>query len=396
MLNAQEKLIGSMMMLQDCIPEVAQKLDAECFSPELAPAYNAIIGFYEAKGYVDHSALIETHRNVANLIATCHMGIEKEAINPTKARMLEWADIIIREAAVRDAQAMAVKIIENGATYEDILSLSQNLNSTFEARETDRGFKTQRDLVADYVRQMDTKPVVIESGIAKLDQYLRMKPSNLIVIGGRPSAGKTALSLQVAINIAKAGRKVCYFSLETSPEALERRIIANIANVPMSAVTTNSVDAMEIDRMASSLDMPLLIKSASGYDVAHIRRDAVREKADVVIVDYMQLLRAEGKSRYDQITSISIALHEMAQQTGMLVISLSQLNRNAARVNPTNADLRESGQIEQDADAIVLLSWADEETRDGYFFNLTKNKEGSVGQLPIGFDPTFQKFREVL
>ena len=112
-------------------------------------------------------------------------------------------------------------------------------------------------------------------------------------------------------------------------------------------------------------------------------------KADILFVDYLQLIHERGGSdRYTAITEISIAMHELAQTTGILVVALAQLNRNAARAEPSNADLRESGQIEQDADAILLLS-ADGDT---YFSRLTKNKEGRVGNAGLEFDKTLQRF----
>ena len=109
-------------------------------------------------------------------------------------------------------------------------------------------------------------------------------------------------------------------------------------------------------------------------------------KAQVIFIDYLQLLTAsKAKDRYQQITSISIALHELAQTTGILVVALAQLNRNAAHASPSTADLKESGQLEQDADAILLLS-ADKEE---YQAILAKNKEGKIGEIPLTYHRLF-------
>ena len=145
----------------------------------------------------------------------------------------------------------------------------------------------------------------------------------------------------------------------------------------------------ELDRLADMKRWPLFIRSAAGKGVAWIKAQALRMKADIIFVDYLQLIHERGSSdRYNAITEISIALHELAQTTGILVVALAQLNRNAARAEPSNADLRESGQIEQDADAILLLS-ADGDT---YFSRLTKNKEGRVGNAGLEFDKMTQHF----
>lgn len=115
-------------------------------------------------------------------------------------------------------------------------------------------------------------------------------------------------------------------------------------------------------------------------------------RADVVFVDYLQLL-ADGraKDRYQAVTSISMGLHELAQTTGILVVALAQLNRAAAHAVPSVADLRESGQVEQDADSVLLLSNDDSQ----YLAILAKNKEGKTGKIPITFDKEHQRFLEI-
>ena len=125
---------------------------------------------------------------------------------------------------------------------------------------------------------------------------------------------------------------------------------------------------------------------------------AQRMKAQVVFIDYLQLL-ADGKAkdRYQAITGISIALHELAQTTGILVVALAQLNRNADRIVPSTADLKESGQLEQDADAVLLLVEKVVTNDDGESFqaSLAKNKEGLTGTIPIWFDKERQRFLEI-
>ena len=109
----------------------------------------------------------------------------------------------------------------------------------------------------------------------------------------------------------------------------------------------------------------------------------------MIFIDYLQLLRQAGaKDRYTAVTQLSMDLHELAQTTGVLVIALAQLSRNAAHAEPTNADLRESGQLEQDADAILLLSADGEE----YYSAISKNKEGEIGYPYLDFDTKTQRF----
>ena len=133
-----------------------------------------------------------------------------------------------------------------------------------------------------------------------------------------------------------------------------------------------------------------------------MKAQALRMKADVIFVDYLQLVReSKAGDRYQQITATSIALHELAQTTGIVVVALAQLNRNSDQMGnsgiPHNTDLRESGQIEQDADAIILLA-DDIKNKDHpeqkYYFGLSKNKEGQISERPIRFNKQIQRFEE--
>ena len=152
---------------------------------------------------------------------------------------------------------------------------------------------------------------------------------------------------------------------------------------------------MRIDRIKLIAEMARQdIKAQELADKATLSRATI-------VVDYLQLVReSKAGDRYQQITATSIALHELAQTTGIVVVALAQLNRDSTKSgqNPTNADLRESGQIEQDADAIILLSsdkitGEDSDPRD-YVFLLSKNKEGRCCKPRIMFNPQIQRFEE--
>ena len=163
----------------------------------------------------------------------------------------------------------------------------------------------------------------------------------------------------------------------------------------MAEVKAKNVPQHELDRLAELHKLPLYIRSASGRGVGWVKAQAQRMKAQVVFIDYLQLLAVgKAKDRYQAITGISIALHELAQTTGILV---AQLNRNADRIVPSTADLKESGQLEQDADAVLLLVENIITNDKGQQFqaSLAKNKEGQTGPIPIQFDKERQRFLEI-
>lgn len=395
-MDVQTVFIGGLTLCKrDVATEVMVEVDDSDFeTKELQEAFNAIKGYWELRGYVDVVDLRETHKNVADLIVECSKACEAECVALSRERMGEWAKRIKENAALRRFQSLAVESASALTTYEDLSEIYQQMGEAMSLKAEEEDAWTYEDVLNDYVLHMDEKPVYIKTGIERLDEALHISPGDFIIIGGRPSAGKTALSLQIAASMAKQDYTVYYFSLETSKRKLGARLMANQIYCPLDTVKNKAVSLNEIDGQAKNMKMSLYIRSAAGKNVAWMKAQALRKKAQVIFVDYLQLIHETGaKDRYAAITAISIALHELAQTTGIVVVALAQLNRNPSKpgATPTNSDLRESGQIEQDADAIILLSG---DNPDKYLFRLSKNKEGEIGDLPITFNKQIQRFQE--
>lgn len=395
-MDVQTVFIGGLTLCKrDVATEVMVEVDDSDFeTKELQEAFNAIKGYWELRGYVDVVDLRETHKNVADLIVECSKACEAECVVLSRERMGEWAKRIKENAALRRFQSLAVESASALTTYEDLSEIYQQMGEAMSLKAEEEDAWTYEDVLNDYVLHMDEKPVYIKTGLERLDEALHISPCDFIIIGGRPSAGKTALSLQIAASMAKQDYTVYYFSLETSKRKLGARLMANQIYCPLDTVKNKAVSLNEIDGQAKNMKMPLYIRSAAGKNVAWMKAQALRKKAQVIFVDYLQLIHETGaKDRYAAITAISIALHELAQTTGIVVVALAQLNRNPSKpgATPTNSDLRESGQIEQDADAIILLSG---DNPDKYLFRLSKNKEGEIGDLPITFNKQIQRFQE--
>lgn len=395
-IDVQTVFIGGLTLCKrDVATEVMVEVDDSDFeTKELQEAFNAIKGYWELRGYVDVVDLRETHKNVADLIVECSKACEAECVVLSRERMGEWAKRIKENAALRRFQSLAVESTSALTTYEDLSEIYQQMGEAMSLKAEEEDAWTYEDVLNDYVLHMDEKPVYIKTGLERLDEALHISPGDFIIIGGRPSAGKTALSLQIAASMAKKNYIVYYFSLETSKRKLGARLMANQIYCPLDTVKNKAVSLNEIDGQAKNMKMPLYIRSAAGKNVAWMKAQALRKKAQIIFVDYLQLIHETGaKDRYAAITAISIALHELAQTTGIVVVALAQLNRNPSKpgATPTNSDLRESGQIEQDADAIILLSG---DNPDKYLFRLSKNKEGEIGDLPITFNKQIQRFQE--
>lgn len=391
-MNIHRVLLGAILIKPDLAPYSLPDLEIEHFPVDLQPVFAALSGLWNAKGRLDAVEACARYPEQRTAIMECVEECEGEYIAITRDRIEEWTQLVREQSALTQFQSLALQVCSSLTTFADLPGLYSQMGEALTLDREEQDFKPIGELVDNYIRRLDEKAKYILTGIPVIDRYLNLSPGNLFIIGGRPSAGKTALSLQMACEMARKGYKVCYFSLETDPDTLTARIIANRLAIPLADVKAKTVPKSSLDDLAELHKLPLLIRSASGKTAGWIKAQAQRMKAQVVFIDYLQLL-ADGKAkdRYQAITGISIALHELAQTTGILVVALAQLNRNAAHASPSTADLKESGQLEQDADAILLLS-ADKEQ---YQAILAKNKEGRVGEIPLTFDKARQRFLAV-
>lgn len=391
-MNIHKVLLGAILIKPDLAPYSLPDLEIEHFPVDLQPVFAALSGLWIAKGQLDAVEACARYPEQRTAIMECVEECEGEYIAITRDRIEEWTQLVKEQAALTQFQSLALQAGSSLTTFADLPGLYSQMGEALTLDREEQDFKPIGELIDNYIRRLDEKAKYILTGIPVIDRYLNLSPGNLFIIGGRPSAGKTALSLQMACEMARKGYKVCYFSLETDPDTLTARIIANRLAIPLSDVKAKTVPQSSLDDLAELHRLPLFIRSASGKGAGWIKAQAQRMKAQVVFIDYLQLLTAsKAKDRYQQITGISIALHELAQTTGILVVALAQLNRNAAHASPSTADLKESGQLEQDADAILLLS-ADKEQ---YQAILAKNKEGRVGEIPLTFDKVRQRFLAV-
>lgn len=391
-MNLHKILLGALLIKPNLAPYSLPDLEIEHFPPDLQPVFAALSGLWNAKGKLDAVAACARYPEQKTAILDCAQECEAECIRITRENVENWTQIIQEQAALTRFQSLALQAGSALTTFADLPDLYSQMGEALTLDREEQDFKPIGELVDNYIRRLDEKPRYIPSGIPVLDKHLHLAPGNLFIIGGRPSAGKTALSLQMACEQARRGLRVCYFSLETDPDTLTARIIANRLAAPLADVKGKTVPQSDLDGLADLHKLPLYIRSASGKGVGWVKAQAQRMKAQAVYIDYLQLL-ADGKAkdRYQQITGISIALHELAQTTGILVVALAQLNRNAAHAAPSTADLKESGQLEQDADAILLLS----DDGEQYQAVLAKNKEGKVGSIPLTFDKPRQRFLTV-
>lgn len=301
------------------------------------------------------------------------------------SRLRELADKLTQVRTSEEGRELIAAAMEATAEKQgaEIVSLSQGLE-TFALEQT-------------------TKRKFIEYGFSRLDSRLYSDYGDFVVLAGRPSAGKTALALQMATHMGRRA-KVGFYSLETTPSKLINRIVSNRAIIDFGHINCREMTPEEwtrlnrLQREIAESDVELV--HAPGWSVQDIMDCAIRRRHKIVFIDYLQELTGPGRDRFAIVTNISLALHAMAQERKIMVVALSQFSRasEARDGEPSLTDLRESGQIEQDADAVLALykNEADSAPADERVLQVLKNKEGRLGKVYLDFDGSVQQFAEYM
>lgn len=288
--------------------------------------------------------------------------------------------------------------IEDDADGNDIQGLVDDLAVSVDFAEK----KTEVNSSVAFSRFIETvgkQRQYYRTGISAIDNRVRIGKGHYFVIGARPSQGKTALSLQMAVSMAER-HKVLYFSFETSADRLYERIIARSATVDYGKIIEGTLSEAEIDKIKNMQvyfeNIDLLTIEAAGMTVEQVKATAIKHHADVVFIDYLGLVGTSTvvSSSYERTTLISMALHNMAQKTGITIIALCQLSRVANKAEPDMAALRDSGQIEQDADEVLFIHTPDEDNRQNKKLIVAKNKDGECGVFDIEFIGKHQRFQK--
>ena len=312
----------------------------------------------------------------------------------------QYAKIVKEKSILRNlinaSNKVRQKCYEQRDDVDDIIDFSEK--TIFDATEKDssKNYVEVYPLIVNYFTKLSSKKnddsdiTGVHSGFQYLDELTNgFQPSDLIIIAGRPSMGKTALSLSIAKNIAVKKVPVAFFSLEMSKEQLATRLLSLTAKIDSSMLRRGRIHNPDIENIHKALEMlediPIYIDDSAGITVTELRAKTRRLKREkgvgIAIIDYLQLMKGSPniESREQAIADISRSLKSLAKELNIPVIALSQLNRmveSRQDRKPQLADLRESGAIEQDADLIMFVY------REEVYKKDTENK--GIAELIIG------------
>lgn len=404
-LSSQTAVIGALLIA----PEICGELFGETAPEDFVTAayrnvYEAARGlFFEGKA-VDAVTVLDRLGGGAETRKFL-MGLME--VTPSAANWREYA-ALLRE----QARLYRLRQIGGELGLAETLTQARALLERAEAEGSDTGRRSAvsvQDGLVSFFRRMGEPVSYVQFGIGALDRALFAGMGDFIVIGGRPSAGKTLLSIQMASVLAREYR-VGYFSLETGKEKFFDRFFTQACLLDFDRVKRHALTPQEYETITfmkqrlTRLHIDMI--PAGGYTAADIQSETLAGRYQVIFVDYLQLVRSDGGragNRTEEVGAVSRALHTLAQRHNILVIALAQLSRGMpgrAFAEPTLQDLRESGQIEQDADVVGLLhvlpSGADGRTcpDDDRLLNVAKNKEGRLCRIQLAFHGAHQQFLE--
>lgn len=402
-LDAERGVIGSLLIDESLVREMVSVVDAQDF---LNPANRLI--FQAARQLFRDGKPVDalTIRDRVGSQYSDYMTQLME-ITPTSANWREYAALMHSQATTQRIKNLAQYILENAVTLDDCRQPCADMTQLLaDGHRIDAW--TMREMMEDFFRAQDPDapaPEYVTYGLDVLDQRNYTELGDVVMIGGYPSDGKTALALMMAYHMA-ARYKVGFFSLETDKRKVRDRMVASVAQIDFDAIKRRTLTESDWAGLAAkSTDMSkrdLTVLRAAGMTVADIQSASQAYGFQVVVIDYVQLITPEVSRRAprsEQMADVSRALHTFAQSSGTLVIELAQLTRQerGSWREPDMHDLKESGQFEQDADIIFLLyrpSPSDDtlDQEKNRILKIAKYKEGPRGRWPLYFDGPKQTF----
>lgn len=427
--EAEQAVLGSMLIDPRCVPDVIEQLRPDDFYlKQNKDIYETIYSMFNFSLTIDPVMVLENMRqngvydenNSRNYI------LQLMDTTPTAANVKEYIGIMKDKTLLRriaetagDLSAMVQQGTDTGA---DLLDAAEQRIYAIRQGRANRGLTPISTVLIDVYDRLtelaanDSPVPGLSTGLIDLDMAISgLNKSDLILLAARPGMGKTSMALNILLHAGKfSGKSVAFFSLEMSREQLALRLISNESFVDNKKLVTGKLSENDWEKVAAAADAlnrtKILIDDDSTVSVADINAKCRRvEDLGLVVIDYLQLMQSAGgrqyagENRQQVVSDISRALKIMAKELNVPVLCLSQLSRAAeGRTNkrPMLSDLRESGAIEQDADIVMFIYREDYYEKETENRNLAeciiaKNRHGETGTVELQWLPEFTTFSSI-
>ena len=434
--EAEKALLGAILIAKDksiVIDEVNQIIKSTDFYRKANQViYLTILDLFNTRKDIDSITLTEKLTNTNQLESVGGIAYITDLSNcvPSAVNIKSYANIVRENAIKRELINAGQKIIQQAREADgdvdinlvlnnaekDILEIAKTANNTDRIVEpAEYIMNAFTEIEKRYNSSQDGKLFGLDTGFSELNRMTGgLQKSDLIILGARPSMGKTAFALNILANLARKNVPVAIFSLEMSSEQLTNRLFSLYGLIDSNSIRLGKLDGNELERLTLTPTIlsgkPLYIDDTAGLNMSKLRTKARKLKREkdikLLVIDYLQLMQGSSRKidRQQEISEISRSLKLLARELDITIIALSQLSRaveSRQDKRPMLSDIRESGAIEQDAD-IVMFLYRDEyynaNTNDKGLTELiiAKHRNGAIGTVNLKFSKQFCLFENLI
>ena len=430
-IEAEQAVLGGLMLDNEAWPNVTERLNSNDFyrrdHANIFRAVEVLANDSKPFDVVTLAEWLRSHEQLSEVGGMAYLGQLAEN-TPSAANIAAYADIVRQRSILRGLISAGTQIVESafrteGRNPDELLDLAESLVFEIAERESKsrRGFRPIKELLVDALDRIDMlfqrdNPITgVATGFYELDNMTSgLQKSDLVIIAGRPSMGKTAFAINIAQHAAiKEELPVAVFSMEMPSEQLAMRMMSSLGRIDQHKVRTGRLSDDDWPRLTHAVgilseakmfidDTPAL---TPGDLRARCRRLAREHGIGLIVIDYLQLMQVPGtkENRATEISEISRSLKALAKELSCPVIALSQLNRSLESrqdKRPVMSDLRESGAIEQDADVIMFIyrdEVYNEDSPDKGIAEIIigKQRNGPIGSRKLRFFGEYTSFENL-
>ena len=406
---AEQNVIGSLLLDKSCMDEIYNMLSADMFTSELlGRMYLEFQKGYDNRYDVNPAVIVQKiccdnfpEFMITDEIKNCTL------ITQTSATVKGYAEVIVNEYKARrlDNILGAIKVSNNDVSGQigRIIASLEELQDGKSATS-----KTLSEIAKEnkgkYFADNESEKIYID--LSELDDLLGgLEGGDMIVIGARPAVGKSAFVTQITSNLAEHGKKVGFYNLEMQEKQVYERFVVSHSGIGLTRLRRAKKflgDEKERFDMANEVleKKDNIVITTGSKAVSEIRSESRHMGYDIIIIDYLQLLKADKEyrgNRYAEVGAISKAIKALAMELNIPIIALSQLNRvseSRDTKEPTMAELREAGDIEQDASVIILMWNLSSEDKSKKGCKVEKQRQGRTGSVVLNFNGDMMRFEE--
>lgn len=423
-LNAETSVLSLMILNREALDTASGLLKAEDFYKAThGEIFKSIISLSMKEEVIDYITLATELREQGKLdmIGGIEYLIDLSNGILGLSNIEAYCKIVKDKAVLRNLIRISDEIMEksySGKSVEEVIEYAETSVYALSQDKVHSDLEHMSTIVSDTMTQIeqislnDGGLTGVTTGLSDLDRNLSgLQKSDLVLLAARPSMGKTALALNMALSAALEKKNVAIFSLEMSKVQLTQRLLASISMLNLGDIISGNIE--DWARLGQAMNIlantDMYVDDTSGISLTELRskcrRLSAKQGLDVVFIDYLQLMTADtGENRQQEISAISRGLKGMAKDLNCPVVALSQLSRAPelrADHRPIMSDLRESGAIEQDADVVMLLYRDDyynenSEKPDTAELIIAKHRNGPTGTVELFFNKQYTKFSDLV